>query len=104
MSKPVYCNRCTNTIEYREDLIICFNFIKLSVYHNECYSEELKGVSGLFLNNPINSLSWTLAAFILLPLTLFFSFISHQWILMALPLIVLFIRYLSWYLFEKNLS
>lgn len=67
--RKVTCESCKEPIEVREDLVAALIVFILKPFHESCYSRRMKTYSALFIRGiPINSILWTLNAFIGAPI------------------------------------
>lgn len=53
--KTIYCKWCAGEITSKDDLVITNKLFSIVLYHEKCFSKELKGLSTISVGNkPIN--------------------------------------------------
>ncbi|PEJ59020.1 MULTISPECIES: hypothetical protein [unclassified Bacillus (in: firmicutes)] len=107
MSKTVHCDRCSQEIRIRGDLVTATMFFQVVPYHEDCYAKDLKGAKTLILNNqPINGFSGNFLTFIAIVVFILSFFINDETmiylsILSAIPIIY---RLYSFIIYERHLE
>lgn len=103
--KLIVCARCGEKISHNSDLVVVVNFIAPIPYHNDCYSKELKGLSGFGVSNqPINGSMGVVQTVVSAFGALIFPFIKGYRFVTIIFLIGLYIRWYSWYHIERYLK
>jgi|GEM_PF-5692627 len=100
----VYCEKCTEEILHRSELVTAFYFLRICAYHTSCYSEELKEMNGLILSStPINSIGTNVV--LVISFVASFGIIVYYgfWTYTPLTFILPSIRAISWFLYERHL-
>ena len=102
--KTIHCKKCVGEITSRGDLVVTNNFLSIVPYHAECYANELKGVSTIFVgNSPINGAMGNAGAVIAAIIGIFVLFIPERRYVSILCLLFLGIRFYSWFQYERHL-
>ena len=103
--KIICCEKCGGQINDKYDLVVTNYFWQLVCYHNECYSEALKGPETIFLRNkPINGSAGNvifIISLILGPILLLFPKIRY---LSAVFFFYIVVRIYSWLKFERHME
>lgn len=102
--KIIYCEKCVGEIKSKNDLVITNKFIYIVPYHEKCFSNELKGLSTIFVGNkPINGTSGNVGTVLAVILGIVVLFIQELRFLSAVSLLILCVRLYSWIHYERHL-
>ncbi|MDF2557114.1 MAG: hypothetical protein K0R71_942 [Bacillales bacterium] len=107
MKKMIVCDHCRREITFRGDLSVVLVSPTIHPYHDECFSKENKGFSGIFLSDTvINGFGFSFMAIVsfILSITLFITSEQNQKWLALFLLIVPIYRLVSYLLFERHLE
>lgn len=103
--KLIFCARCVEQISHNSDIVVIVNFIEPIPYHNNCYSKELKGLSGFGVSNqPINGPIGVVQIIGSALGALIFSFLKGYRLVTIIFLIALYIKWYSWHNIERHLK
>ncbi|PWI54700.1 hypothetical protein [Sulfoacidibacillus thermotolerans] len=103
--KQIYCERCSDEIKSRSDLVTSFKFFMISAYHTDCFAKELKDFGGLILSaTPINSISTTIILAIATIALWILSAVSRIWYIAVVALIFPLLRLSSWFIYERRVN
>ncbi|MGG1572079.1 hypothetical protein [Fictibacillus sp. NRS-1165] len=65
VSKTIICDKCSQEIMIKDDLVTVTMFFEVIPYHEGCYASDLKGTGSFFINSrPLNGLSGTISTVI----------------------------------------
>lgn len=107
MTKKIYCEKCDETIDYKEDLVTATVILEVLPYHSHCYATDLKGANSIILNNkPLNGFASNfkvISISIIAVLWAIFADQSIKWVsFVAIPVIIY--RLYSYLKFERHVS
>lgn len=101
-TKHIYCEHCGDEIEHEEDLVVANKGYRMKVFHDQCYAQELKGMSTIFVNNnPCNGAAAKVYAIVLYIIGTAMLFVEgYRWFFLIVPLQALS-RLSMWYKYIK---
>lgn len=103
-SKTIYCEKCVGEITSKDDLIVTNNFLSIVPYHDECFSKELRELSGMFVGNaPINGIMGNVSAILAAIIGIVVLFIDELRYISVVSLLFLCMRFYSWFQYERHL-
>ncbi len=102
MTVEIYCYNCGNRIDSRDDLYTYLSFNGIHALCSARYARNHKEVNSI--RAPINSQSTVLIIILTLVDCTYFSIKDFSWIWPAIALIVPSIRFLSWFLTEREIK
>ena len=103
-SKTIYCEKCSGEITSKYDLIVTNNFLSIVPYHDQCFSKELKGLSTIFVGNtPINGIMGNVSTILAAVIGIVVLFIPELHYISAMSLLLLGVRFYSWFQYERYL-
>ena len=102
--KEVYCDKCGGVIKNSDELIVTTQFLSIVPYHDRCFSSLIKGLSTMFVGNvPINGTASNVGTVFALILGIIVLFIPELRYISIVSLITIFVRFYSWFNFERHL-
>lgn len=103
--KTIRCERCNGVIEYRSDVVITTSFLNVVSYHDRCFSQEVKGMKTIFVNNtPINGTASNFGTVVIGIFFLIFLFSSETRLASLILLIPILVRAYAWFNIERHLK
>lgn len=103
-NKVILCKKCKGQIKDIDDLVVTNSFIWIVPYHARCFANQLKGLNTVHVGNkPINGTmgnTWTILSAILGIILLFVEGMRYLSIVLFL---FIFVRFYSWFRYERHL-
>lgn len=102
--KIIHCERCCGEITDIDDLVVTNKLLTIVPYHEKCFSREVKGLSSIFVGNtPINGTMGNVSTILAVIVGVIVLFIQELCYISVVSLLVLGIRFYSWFQYERHL-
>lgn len=104
-NKKIYCEKCCGEIINKDELVVTKYCLSIVPYHEACFAKELKGISTMVIgNSPINGTMSNIAIVLMVIIGISVLFIPEIRYISLMALLILYIRFYSWFKYERHLQ